>query len=209
MGTTSSGHRSSNSAGIRRGCRPQRVPEQLKEVSVWQVKRLFVRGGRAVDPNAPPSPAAPLQVVTIVPNEKDPVRGNTYAQQALSGLQKHATQGPSPKAIGPNGGRISRYSLVRQIQSAAPLPNDAKTPFEGLVLPEAVATRLAPQKIEGQPLTEFIDRRLELLVSLISARRRGTFSAAKETADLDPQRFQLMSTRLDRALAVAAVQLSH
>src|SRR5262249_53894922 len=44
-------------------------------------------------------------------------------------------------------------------------------------------------------------RRLELLVSLLSARRRGVFSAPKEVEDLDPQRFKMMSSRLNRALA--------
>jgi LmbE family N-acetylglucosaminyl deacetylase len=183
---------------------PTQFPEQLKQVTVWQPKRLFVRGGRPADPTTPPSPAAPLQVVTMDPNEKDPVRGTTYAQQALTGLQQHATQGPWPKAIGPTGGRVSRYTLVRQVQSAAPLPADAKTPFDGLTLPDAVGTKLTPPTVEGKGLTELIDRRLELLVSLINARRRGTFSAPKEIAEQDPQRFELMSTRLDKALAIAA-----
>ena len=53
---------------------PKEFPEQLKEAGVWQVQRLFVRS-RGAD--------APGQTFTIDPNESDPVRGTTYAQQAL------------------------------------------------------------------------------------------------------------------------------
>ena len=53
------------------------------------VQRLFVRSrGEAV---------AGAQVVTLDPNETDPVRGITYAQQALAGLQKHATRVHGPR----------------------------------------------------------------------------------------------------------------
>src|SRR5262245_24765530 len=91
---------------------PKEFPEQLNEVTTWQPQRLFVRGGRnqSTDNSAK---AAPPQQVTIDPNELDPVRGVSYAQQALNGLQKHASQGPWPKTISPNGARIIRYNLVR------------------------------------------------------------------------------------------------
>src|SRR3989442_4227818 len=50
---------------------PHRFPEQLKGgVTTWQVQRLFVRVGRANQTQAETSP-----VVTIDPNERDPVRG--------------------------------------------------------------------------------------------------------------------------------------
>ena len=56
---------------------PKQFPEQLNEVSVWQVQRLFVRtrGGDTA-----------TQTFTIDPNETEPVRGTTYAQQALAGF---------------------------------------------------------------------------------------------------------------------------
>ncbi len=184
---------------------PTQFPEQLGYAPVWQTQRLFVRGGRGPEPT-PPNPAgkaAPLQTFTIDPNELDPVRGVTYAQQALSGLQKHATQGPWPKTVSPNGARIVRYSLVRQVPSAAPLPDDAKTPIDGLRLPESINARLVAPTIDGKPLTEFLDKRGEILVSLVNARKRGAFKAAKEVTDLDPQRFKLMTTRLDAALAAS------
>lgn len=173
---------------------PKQFPEQLTEVGTWQVQRLFVRsrGGNA-----------PEQGFTIDPNEKDPARGMTYAQQALAGLQKHASQGPWPKTVPAGGGRISRYALVKQTANAPALPADAKTPIDGLQLPEQIASRLVAPTIESKPLTEFVDRRLEVLVALINARRRGAFSATTEVTAVDPQRFRLMSSRLDKALAMA------
>ena len=179
---------------------PTQFPEQLKVVSVWQTQRLFVRGGRGPEPT---TQAAPLQAFTIDPNEVDPIRGVTYAQQALSGLQKHATQGPWPKTVPPNGARPIRYSLVRQVQTAAPMPNDAKSPLDGLRLPEAISARFTPPTIDNKPLTEFLDKRGEVLVSLINARKRAAFSGNKDIVDVDPQRFKLMSSRLDQALATA------
>src|SRR5215212_8611384 len=112
---------------------PKQFPEQLNEVGTWQVQRLFVRS-RGAD--------AAGQTFAIDPNETDPVRGTTYAQQALSGLQKHATQGPWPKTVPAGGGRISRYALVKQAANTPALPADAKTPLDGLQLPEQINSRL-------------------------------------------------------------------
>jgi LmbE family N-acetylglucosaminyl deacetylase len=181
---------------------PKQFPEQLAQVRTWQVQRLFVRGRSQAE--TPSGPEAPPQAVTLDPNEMDPIRGITYAQQALAGLQKHATQGPWPKTVPAGGARPIRYNLVRQVQAAGPLPANAKTPVDGLALPEAIASKFTPPTIDGKPLTEFLDRRLELLVSLLNARRRGAFTAPKEVVDLDPQRFKLMSSRLDNALATAS-----
>lgn len=173
---------------------PKEFPEQLNEAGVWQVKRLFVRS-RGADTQG--------QMFTIDPNENDPVRGTTYAQQALAGLQKHATQGPWPKTVPAGGGRISRYTLVKQAPNSPALPANAKTPLDGLVLPEQLAAGFVAPTIEGKPLTEYADRRLEVLVALINARRRGAYTAAPDVVALDPQRFKLMSSRLDKALAAA------
>jgi LmbE family N-acetylglucosaminyl deacetylase len=180
---------------------PKQFPEQLAQTGTWQVQRLFVRSRGA---ETPAGPQAPPQVITIDPNETDPVRGVTFAQQALAGLQKHATQGPWPKTVPAGGARQIRYSLVRQVQSAGALPANAKTPVDGLTLPEPVASKFVVPTIEGKPLTEFVDRRLELLVSLLNAKRRGAFTAPKEIVDTDPQRFRLMSSRLDKALAAVS-----
>jgi len=175
---------------------PKQFPEQLSQTSVWQVQRLFVRARGQAEASTPS--------VTLDPNETDPVRGTTYAQQALDGLHKHATQGPWPKTVPAGGARPIRYALVKQAASAAPLPPNAKTPLDGLSLPAPEAEKLTPPTIENKPLTEFLDRRLELLVSLLSARRRGVFTAPKELVDTDSQRFKLMSSRLDKAIAAVS-----
>jgi len=180
---------------------PKQFPEQLSQYGAWQTQRLFVRS-RGQETNT--GKEGPPQFFTIDPNETDPVRGMTYAQQALNGLQKHATQGPWPKTVPANGARMIRYNLVKQVTTAAPLPADAKTPLDGLRLPEPVATRFVAPTIEGKPLTDYLDRRLEVLVALLNAKRRNAFTAPKDVTDTDPQRFQLMAQRLDNALAVAA-----
>ncbi|HSK64763.1 MAG TPA: PIG-L family deacetylase [Pyrinomonadaceae bacterium] len=178
---------------------PEQFPEQLSQAGAWQVQRLFVRSrGAAASADGPP------QVVSLDPNETDPIRGKTFGQQALEGLQKHATQGPWPRTVPAGGARMIRYTLARQAPSAPPLPADAKNFVDGLELPETIAAKLVPPTIEGKPLTEFAERRLEVLVSLINAKRRGAFTAPKEVVDVDPQRFKLMSSRLDVALAVAS-----
>jgi len=182
---------------------PKQFPEQLSEVTIWQPQRLFVRGFRGAPAATSPTDSN-NQGVTIDPNEMDPIRGTTYAQQALAALQQHATQGPWPKSIGPNGGRIIRYNLVKQTATAAPLPANAKTPLDGLRLPESEATRLVAPTIEGKPLTDFVDKRSVVLAALVNARKAGAFTVSKEIGDTDPQRFQLMADRLDTALATAA-----
>src|SRR5215217_2895704 len=175
----------------------QQFPDQLGQAGTWQVKRLFVRF------RGEPA-AGGAQIVTLDPNETDPVRGTTYAQQALAGLHKHATQGPWPKTVPAGGARPLRYSLVKQAPNTPALPANAKTPVDGLVLPEAVASKLIAPTIESKPLTELVERRLEVLVALLNAKRRGTFTAPKEVVGTDPHRFSLMRSRLDDAIAAAA-----
>ena len=198
---TTSGHGNHQATGrtilvaVDAAADPQQFPEQLAQAGTWQVKRLFVRSrGEA---------SAGAQVVTLDPNEMDPVRGTTYAQQALEGLHKHATQGPWPKTVPAGGARPIRYSIVKQAANSPALPANAKTPVDGLVLPEAVAAKLVAPTIESKPLTDFVDRRLEVLVALLNAKRRGVFTAPKEVVDTDPHRFSLMSSRLDAAIAAA------
>ncbi|HEX7294768.1 MAG TPA: PIG-L family deacetylase [Pyrinomonadaceae bacterium] len=177
---------------------PSRFPEQLNQVKTWQAQRLFVRGGRA--PDAQPTTS---QQITIDPNEMDPMRGMTYAQQALLGLQQHATQGPWPKSISATGGRVARYTLVKSAAGAAPLPNEPKTPVDGLQLPEAIRARFTAPTIDEKPLTGFAGNHTEVLVALMNAKRRRAFTAPKDVLQIDPERFQLMASRLDTALAKA------
>src|SRR5438105_3353196 len=64
---------------------PNKFPEQLKDgVMIWQVQRLFVR----MRGQNPDRQGGGEQIVTIDPNEKDPVRGVVYAEEALRALQK-------------------------------------------------------------------------------------------------------------------------
>src|SRR5438132_11835915 len=74
---------------------PKRFPDQLKgDVTVWQVQRLFVRAGRSNQ-----AQAETASVVSIDPNERDPIRDTVYAEEALRALHKHATKGPWPKSL--------------------------------------------------------------------------------------------------------------
>src|SRR5438128_2445619 len=141
---------------------PNRFPEQLKDgVTTWQVQRLFVRkrGNQAVQ--NPDRQGGGEQIVTIDPNERDPVRGMVYAEEALRALQKHATQGPWPKTFaeyanrfrafsGQQGGTpgqlpLIRYALVREAKGAAALSvKDSHNFIEGLQLPDDLAKQLQP-----------------------------------------------------------------
>ena len=183
---------------------PKQFPDQLAQAGVWQVKRLFVRSRGQVESTTSDGQQATPQIFTIDPNETDPIRGTTYAQQALAALQKHATQGPWLKTVPAGGARPIRYALAKQAQGVAPLPANAKTPIDGLTLPEPVVAKLVAPTADGKPLTELVDHRLELLVALLSAKRRGVFNAPKEIVDIDPPRFKLMSSRLDKALAAVS-----
>src|SRR5438132_14049502 len=59
---------------------PTKFPEQLKDgVTVWQVQRLFVRA-RGQNPDR--QEGGQQEIVTIDPNEQDPVRGVVYAEEA-------------------------------------------------------------------------------------------------------------------------------
>src|SRR5437773_1757124 len=95
---------------------PNKFPEQLTNgVTPWQVQRLFVRvrGSQA--------PAADASIVTIDPNEQDPVRGTVFAEQALNALQKHATQGPWPKSFADYSARFRAFSAQAGATGTMPL----------------------------------------------------------------------------------------
>ena len=188
---------------------PKRFPEQLNSVKPWQTQRLFVRvfGGPA-PPVQTPSP--PAKIVSIDPNEIDPIRETSFAEQALAALQQHATQGPWPKTVADlmrarriESGKLPpiRYRLVREATNAAPLPESAATPFEGLKLPQAVAERLAVATIDERPLTEFVNERGRVLDALINW--RVTNGDATPMAD-DPLRVAMFEARVNNALAVTA-----
>ncbi|HEY6120170.1 MAG TPA: PIG-L family deacetylase [Pyrinomonadaceae bacterium] len=193
---------------------PNRFPEQLKTVSVWQPQRLFVRFGfdsNSVTKNLEQEAEKAGKVVSVNPNEKDPVRDSSFADQALAALQRHATQGPWPTSIAErlraqNRTELPsiRYRLAREVAAAPALPTNAQNFVEGLRLPMAIGAKLAPPAVNDRPITDFADRPGEALVALIRARKAGLFAAPEETVKLDRPRFELMTSRLDRALAVAS-----
>jgi len=184
----------------------KRFPEQLKDgITVWQVQRLFVRAGRA-------NQAQPVDVplVTIDPNERDPIRGTTYAEEALRALHQHATQGPWPKTVAdmarfrnsPDGKLpLIRYALARQAKGAEALTKDSHNFLNGLRLPEKVAREIELPTINDRPLVESLDKRSLVLEKLIEGYRQGFFGSSDGPLD---QRSSLMRERLERAIAATA-----
>src|SRR3989441_3557167 len=136
---------------------PKQFPEQLKDgLTTWQVQRLFVRA-RGQNPDRQ---GGGEQIITINPNERDPIRNTVFAEEALRALQKHATQGPWPKTFAEFAARfrafsgqnaapgqlpLIRYALVREAKGAAPLPaKDSHNFLDSLRLPDQIAKLLAP-----------------------------------------------------------------
>jgi LmbE family N-acetylglucosaminyl deacetylase len=192
---------------------PKRFPEQLKDgVTTWQVQRLFVRARGNAQAQADNSP-----VVTIDPNERDPVRGVVYAEEALRALQKHATQGPWPKTFAEFAARFrafsgqsaapgqlpqTRYLLVREAKGAESLPKDSHNFLDGLRLPEKVAKQLVPPTIDGHSLTDFVAQRERVLEALLNARKNNSF-AWPSSIETDSH-ISSMTERLKTALAQAS-----
>jgi LmbE family N-acetylglucosaminyl deacetylase len=185
---------------------PKRFPEQLNQVKPWQAQRLFVRVFGA---NAQKPAGESEKTFAIDPNEVDPVRGTSFAAQALAALQQHATQGPWPKSITElmrarriETGKLPliRYRIVREAAGVPPLPQDAGNPWAGLELPATLIPSITPPQIEGRPLSSFVDRPDRVLAVLIGWRAsRGLLSLVTG----DQERFRLFESRSDQALAVA------
>src|SRR5712692_5797932 len=166
---------------------PNRFPEQLKfGVTVWQVQRLFVRarGNAGQNPNRQ---GGGEQIITVDPNERDPIRNTVFAEEALRALQKHATQGPWPKTFAEFTARFRaftgqsaapgqippiRYRLTREAKGAEALTKDSHNFLDGLRLPNDVAERVRVPTIDGRPLYDLVDRRNELTVILDSEWKR-------------------------------------
>jgi LmbE family N-acetylglucosaminyl deacetylase len=167
---------------------PTRFPEQLKDgVTTWQVQRLFVRV-RGNQGQKPDREGGREEIVTIDPNEHDPVRGVIYAEEGLRALQKHATQGPWPKTVAELAARfrssnaessgqlpLIRYRLEREATGVAPLLADSHNFLDGLRMPDEVTTLLASLNLDGRPLKEFVDQRDRVLTALIDIRKTDEF----------------------------------
>jgi LmbE family N-acetylglucosaminyl deacetylase len=189
---------------------PNKFPEQLKDgVTTWQVQRLFVR----FRGNQPPAADAPI--VTINPNDLDPIRGVSYAEEALRALQQHATQGPWPKTLaemamrlppnmrGPGQRPLFRYTLAREAKGAGALPSNSTNFADGLKLPDNVAKLQFPT-IEGKPLTEFAgqpDRVFDALTT--SATFRPERLNVHGPGQPDDSHLRWISERAEAALALA------
>jgi LmbE family N-acetylglucosaminyl deacetylase len=180
---------------------PKRFPEQLKDdVTVWQVQRLFVRAGRSPQPDA-------AATVTIDPNVRDPIRGTTFAEEALRALQEHATQGPWPKTVAQMAARFAnsssdrlpsiRYRLAREAKEAKPLPRDADSFLAGLSAPPELAPLLSDQS--WIPLHE-----RELVLPRLLALAKDFHRANRPQMLVKLPRVAGMAKRLDAALAAAA-----
>ncbi len=185
---------------------PKRFPEQLdSSVTTWQVQRLFVRarGNQNQTDNAP--------VVIIDPNERDKIRGTPFAEEALSGLQKHATQGPWPKTVAQMAARFAnssdgrlpliRYRLVREAKGAQPLTKDTDSFLAGLVVPPELVPRLSPLWSD-QSMIPINER--ELVLPRLLALAKGFHQANPPQMLIAHPRVAAMSKRLDAALAAAA-----
>jgi LmbE family N-acetylglucosaminyl deacetylase len=186
---------------------PKRFPEQLQRVSTWQPKRLFVRSRGPGGTATTPATAGTEKLISIDPNERDPVRGTIYAEQALAALQKHASQGPWPKTIaerlrGANSLPLIHYALVRESPGTPPHPAGARTFIESLSLPGAVGARLSPPTIDGRPLTEFLEDRDRILNAIINWRRNQKNSTAAPPEDT--HRLALITERGTRALGITS-----
>src|SRR5258708_594843 len=185
---------------------PKRFSEQLdSSVTTWQVQRLFVRarGNQNQTDNTP--------VVTIDPNERDQIRGTTFAEEALSALQKHATQGPWPKSVTQMAARfanssdgrlpLTRYRLVREAKGAQPLTKDADSFLAGLVVPAELVPRLAP--LWGDQSMIPINER-ELILPRLLVLAKNFRQANSPQIIMTQPRVAAMAKRLDAALAAAA-----
>jgi len=193
---------------------PNKFREQLKDgVTTWQVQRLFVRQrGNAQG-------QADAQVVTIDPNEKDPVRGVVYAEEALRALQQHATQGPWPKSFaeyatrfrafsGQPGGApgqlpLIRYVLVREAKGDAPLTAKESHNFlDGMRLIDSAGNEVVLPDIRDSIL-KLIDDRTGALTNFMKL----ALSRVSDTPIIriaDNQRRQMIQRKLERATAVVA-----
>src|ERR1041384_3311799 len=199
---------------------PNKFPEQLKDgVKTWQVQRLFVRA-RGNSQQNPDRQGGGQTIVTIEPNEKDPVRGVVYAEEALRALQQHATQGPWPKSFAEYANRFRafsgqsgaptgqlpmiRYALVKSANGAAGVPaRESHNFLDGLQLPAEVANLQTPQ-IDGKPLTEFTAEPERVFDTLAAAIKAGTFRPGNVLTNPPNNHLSWINERTVAALALAS-----
>src|SRR5712692_10555564 len=192
---------------------PHKFPEQLKDgVTTWQLQRLFVR----MRGQNPDRQGGGEQIVTIDPNEKDPVRGIVYAEEALRALQQHATQGPWPKTFAEFAARfraftgqsaapgqlpMTRYRLTREAKGTEPLPKDSRNFLDGLSIGDSEIVQLVTVA-QREISAALSDDHHGVFEALATVWGKGHYMTRVEGDDMP--RFQLMADRLNRALAAAS-----
>ena len=147
---------------------PKRFPEQVER---WRddlagATSLRARRFRRWRKRTAAGPGRGL--VTIDPNEQDPIRGTTYAEQAFAALQKHATQGPWPKTVADmarfrNSARwqTAAYSLsayARNQRRRSRCPAVRTRSWKGCVCRRRLKESLTARAKDGRPLIETIER---------------------------------------------------
>jgi LmbE family N-acetylglucosaminyl deacetylase len=193
---------------------PTRFPEQLKDgVTNWQVQRLFVRV-RGNQGQKPDREGGREEIVTIDPNERDPIRDTTFAEEALRALQQHATQGPWPKTLVEMAARflrssdgkppLIRYRLVREAKGAEALPKDSHNFLDELRLPENVEEVLKPPTVDGKALFEFSDQPSRAFDALLAAARNSYGSLGNFLRYPHEPHITRMVSRIHQALATTA-----
>jgi LmbE family N-acetylglucosaminyl deacetylase len=187
----------------------RRFPEQLRKPGVrpWQAQRIFVRvkyesgtGSRALEEAAERAG----KIITVNPNERDALRGSTYAEQALQALHRHASQGPWPQAVPESGVPLIRYRLAREADRAVPLPANAQTFLDELRLPAEVAALFAPPTIDNRPLVDFIAQPERVFDAIMTARKEGRLSSQNTANKIEPPQLKLIKERTQSALAASS-----
>jgi LmbE family N-acetylglucosaminyl deacetylase len=186
-----------------------RFPEQLREqgVTAWQVQRLFVRvnyeggtGSRALEEEMERAG----KIVSVNPNERDAVRGSTYAEQSLQALHRHASQGPWPQSVPGGGAPVIRYRLAREAAGAAPLPPQAQTFLDALRPPTEIAARLMPSELENRLLVEYASQPERVFDQLAAALKERNGTPRNMGSTKVQPRLKLMREREQQALAAAS-----
>jgi LmbE family N-acetylglucosaminyl deacetylase len=196
---------------------PKRFPEQLKDgVTVWQVQRLFVRARGNAGQN-PDRQGGGEQIVTIDPNERDPIRNTVYAEEALRALQKHATQGPWPKTFAEFAARfrafsgqsaapgqlpLIRYRLTREAANVPPMDPQSSTFLSGLEPESGIRPWLDALKIDGRSPNEFWDQPNRVFARLLMLAAAQPAIPANDIRQ--QQKWAQLKSRLSDALAVVS-----
>jgi LmbE family N-acetylglucosaminyl deacetylase len=94
---------------------PKAFPEQLKELTVWQPKRILLNGsgpGRGGNASAAAPAAPPTGTVRMEMGGNDPVTGESFGSIAGRSRAMHKTQGFGNFGAGGGGSRVESFTLI-------------------------------------------------------------------------------------------------